>query len=513
MDSFSFLPAFLARKTRRPLGKRGAIGVAFAVGSTALLGMGALATEAGIWLTVRRNAQNAADAAAYAGATRLSLNGASAATAAAGQVVGLNGFTHNTATPSAVGDTRVLVEVGFVTPAAQPGGAVGNFVAPAPNGSSPNAVRVQVWQVQRIGFAQLISRTAPVAWGGAVAMIEDGGPACTLSIPPPNPPGNGNVAGQTEIGGSTSVQAPNCVIASNHRGRKSINIFGVSGSEVTVAGLRASGQCYNCNNVNAGGYTSGAPQTPDPYAYLRDTQMPTFTGGQCASPTYLNANGTTANNQGNAAIILLTAYRTSGDNIYTARNGTNHTISRTSNVATCNTNIDLKNGQTLVLQPGTYFFNDSSIDMRGGNIICDGCRAGQEGVTLVFTGSNPNKVGTLRIEGGNFELIAPGPGYAHPPHFEGVVIYQDSIAATQNNTNKGFKITGNPSSTVFGGIYVPNNAFEMYGTSGMNQTTAGNCVAVVAAHITFSGNSSANIDACEANGTKVARVRYVRLVQ
>lgn len=49
-------------------------------------------------------------------------------------------------------------------------------------------------------------------------------------------------------------------------------------------------------------------------------------------------------------------------------------------------------------------------------------------------------------------------------------------------------------------------------TTGMNQTTAGNCIAVVAAEITFSGNSGANIDACESNGTRVARTRYVRFV-
>ncbi len=49
-------------RTRQSVGgvlrsRRGAIAVALAVSLTALLGMAALASEAGNWLTVRRNAQ------------------------------------------------------------------------------------------------------------------------------------------------------------------------------------------------------------------------------------------------------------------------------------------------------------------------------------------------------------------------------------------------------------------------------------------------------------------------
>ncbi len=44
-------------------------------------------------------------------------------------------------------------------------------------------------------------------------------------------------------------------------------------------------------------------------------------------------------------------------------------------------------------------------------------------------------------------------------------------------------------------------------------TTDPSCIAVVAAEITFTGNSTANIDACASNGTAVAQVKYVRLVQ
>lgn len=47
-----------------PSRRRGAVAAVIAVGAVALLGMAALATEAGIWIMARRNSQNVADAAA-----------------------------------------------------------------------------------------------------------------------------------------------------------------------------------------------------------------------------------------------------------------------------------------------------------------------------------------------------------------------------------------------------------------------------------------------------------------
>lgn len=483
--------------------RRGSISVAFAVAATALLGMAALATEGGLWLTNRRNAQNAADAGAYAAIVSLSLRGATDAVTAGTQVATRNGFTTTTNFTSA-GDTRVTVQTGLWLN--------NSFTTPTPNGSSANAARVEIQQIQRIGLARMISTTVPIAWGGAIAVIESGGPACTLSIPPPSP--STQTRGQTEIGGSTTVNAPNCLIASNFLGSKSINIHGVSGSDVTVGGLRASGQCYGCGDVSAlGGYVSGAPVTPDPYASVNGWSMPSFNGSTCVAPVYLNAAGQSVN-RSQAVTIVPTAYRANGTNTYTA-NGTTYSVSRNTPVATCGNDVpSIGNGQTMRLQPGTYFFSNGNLDMTtGGTITCDGCSAGSAGVTLVFTGSSASNVGTLRITGGNFTLIAPGTGYGNPSVFDGIAIYRDDLGNTSNSPQDSMKITGNPNSTLFGGIYVPTGAFEMYGTSGMNQTTAGNCVAVVAASVTFSGNSAANIDACESNGTRVAHVQYVRFAQ
>lgn len=488
--------------------RRGAISVAFAIGSTALLGMGALATEAGIWLSSRRNAQNAADVAAYVGAVRLSLSGNTEATNAASQVVGRNGFT-DTGALTAAGDTRVTIDIGFVTPATSAGGAVGNFVTPAPSGSSANAVRVQIQQVQRIGLSQLINRTAPIAWGGAVAAIEVGGPACTLSIRPETVGGSSSpqINGQTNLEGNSTIRAPNCLMASNYPGRKSINIQG--STSVIAAGLRATGQCYNCEDATlAGGYVGGAPPLDDPYARLNDDNSnPLLRRNANSGNLVENFNRyapvrTMVNGRTEITLPVMTS-SSAGNPVATDVGG--------SGVLQIGTN------ETLVLTPGTYYFFETSIQMSTGSasIECRGCSRGGPGVTLVFTGNNANKIGGMDITGGQYTLIAPGTTYGTPSVYDGIVIYRDNFASTPNQNVFNFR--GNTgaatSNTLFGGIYSPTGGFSFEGTPSVNMTTDPSCIAVVAAEITFTGNSTANIDACSSNGTAVAQVKYVRLVQ
>lgn len=510
MGIISSLSARPSRRGRRGLGQRGAIGVGFAIGATALLGMGALATEAGIWLAVRRNAQGAADVAAYVGAVRLSTTDSAAAIAAATQTVNRNGF-FQTANFTGPNDTRITVEVGFVQPAQQTGGAVGAFQTPAPAGSGANAVRVQIHQIQRIGLAQLISRTPPIAWGGAVATIEVGGPACTLSVPPPNP--SQQVAGRTNIAGSTTVSAPNCLIASNFTGNKSINIQGSAVNSVTAAGLRAAGQCYNCQNVPstnlAGSYVSGAPRLPNPYARLDDnTQNPLLarSANGNLTTTFVRSAPTRTNVGGGRTEITLPVVTS-----LSAGNPVATEVTQGQGVLT------VGNNETLVLTPGTYYFYETSIAMSSSSAVieCRGCSRGGPGVTLVFTGNNASRIGGIDITGGTFTLIAPGPTQGTPGVYDGIVIYRDDYGATANQNvinirgNTGSR-TGN---TLFGGVYVPTGGFSFEGTPSVNMTSDPTCVAVVAAEITFTGNSSANIDSCESNGTAVAKVRYVRLVE
>jgi len=473
--------------------RRGSVGAAMAVGLTAVLGMGALATEAGVWLTVRRNAQNAADAGAYAGISTLALRGPNAPIAlsvdsVARDAVARNGFVSNE------GGTLVTVRTGFWNDSTR------SFVSPAPSGNSPNAVRVEVTQPRPTALARLISAATPVAWGGATAIIAQGGPACTLTIPPPNP--TSQVSGRTNIAGSTTFNAPDCLVVANATGRRAINIQNSAAARAaTIGGLRASGQCYNCGEVMGGqmpaGYSSNQAPTPNPFRHVDQAPMPSFNNQQCVNPTYLDAGGRPTNRNGAVGIQL-----------------TSHTNANMTPTATC-TDIAVGAGQTLTLTPGTYFFNNASLSQTGGRIVCSGCSVGGQGVTIVLTGSNPNNVGNLRITGGEFNLNAPGTGFGTIGAYDGLVLYRDDFGRVSNSANDAIKITGNPNSTIFGAIYAPTAHVELEGTGAMNQTPtpAGGCMAVVAGEITYSGNTAVNIAACDDNGTPVARIVYVRLVQ
>lgn len=487
-----------ATGTTGRIDRRGVVAVSFAIGATALLGMAALATEAGVWLTARRNAQNAADAAAVAGVYSMALRGTNATGSNSVNNVARDVATRNGFTDGAARST-VTVEIGRWS--------AGTFTTPTPAGSSPNAVRVNITQAQYTGLSRLISRATPVAWGGAVAAVLQGGPACTLTVPPPNP--NAQVAGRTNIAGSTTVNAPECLMVANATGRRSINIQNAASARAaTIGGLRASGQCYNCADVMGGnmpaGYTSGAAPTDNPYAYVDRAPMPTFTGGSCVAPTYLDASGrpTTRNNNQNPPVeVRLTSV-----------------TGNASPTATC-ADIAVGSGNNqiprLTLTPGTYYFNNASLSQTGGTIACSGCSIGGQGVTLVFTGSNANSVGNIRITGGEFDIRAPGAGFGSPAVYDGIAIYRDDLGRTSPSSTDSIKITGNPNSTLFGAIYAPTAHVEFEGTGAMNQTptAGGGCLAVVAGEITYSGNSAININACEANGTRVTRISYVSLVQ
>ena len=482
--------------------RSGAIGVAFAVGATTLLGMGALASEEGLWLRVRRNAQNAADAAAYAGALTLSRSGSSAVDGVATDVATRNGFTHNVANST-------------VTVAVETWGT----------NSTPNAVRVNIWQTQSTGLARLINTAQPVAWGGAVAVLQPGGNACTLSIPfqgrsnlPPQ------VDGSTYIGGSVDINAPNCIIASNLTGRKSIEIGGNNAAAwLDAAALRASGQCYRCADVPPnqipGGYASNAAETPNPYAALDDrttNPMPTFT---CQRPVYRNASGAIVNWRGN---------NPPNNNDWTTVSLPVNTTNANPAVAVCDMTVDIPGNnagtQSMNLAPGTYYFNRANLTASAASTItCSSCDVSRGlGVTMVFTDTITNNVanaspGYIRLTGGTFNLNAPGTGQGVPSVYDGVLIYRDPIGGPANAASSNIRIEGNASSTIFGGIYAPSSEVQISGSSLSNPPTgsgyATGCTAFVAGKITFTGNASIDIRACDLFGTKIARTFVVRLVQ
>ncbi len=94
--------------------RRGSIAITFAVSLIPLIGFAALGTEVGTWYVIKRHAQNAADASAYAGA--LTLAGGVQVSRSAGDVSNSNGFCDTCIPfPGALQSVRFVITSNSVT--------------------------------------------------------------------------------------------------------------------------------------------------------------------------------------------------------------------------------------------------------------------------------------------------------------------------------------------------------------------------------------------------------------
>jgi Flp pilus assembly protein TadG len=330
--------------------RRGVTAVAFGVTATIVVGFVALGTEGGTWYLTRREAQNAADPAAYAGAVRLSLaqyslgltlaSGQAQAIAASADDATRNGFTNGQA------NTAVTVN----TPPTS-----------GSNAGNTTAVEVIITRTPARLISRLFLAADPVIRTRAVAALEVNGKVCVLALK----------AGLTLQGNSTT--ATNCSLASNATSSSAINVNG--NPTVNVTSLISSGGCSGCSGLPAQTYQ---PPAKDPYTALNSTTYSKPTTCLATPPS----TGT-----GTYSIAVPTATQGFCSNL-----GLN------------------TNGYTWDFAPGTYLFWNSSLKVTGGNITCTGCTNGA-GVTFIFAGSNASQVGTVSVNTtGTVTLTAPGSG-------------------------------------------------------------------------------------------------------
>jgi Flp pilus assembly protein TadG len=340
---YKFLDGGL-RALRRPLrDRRGSVSLFFACGATVLFGCVALATEAGSWYLTRRNAQNAADAAATAAALALA-NGAAPAGGrlAAEDVAGRNGFR------GAAG-TTVSVNI---PPLA------------GPQAGDPAAVEVTIRRPQPLLLAGLVTETEPVVQVRSVARVMGLSQVCALAL-----------RGSISMGGNSFTSGQGCVLASNSRGTGAIQVTG--SAEVVADSLSASGTCVGCNQAGAvrlaRPYAEYQPPATNPYAALDNLTQPSFGSARCLTPPSKGGS--------------LVPYNPADPKAY------------------CGT-VSLNGNNTLTLSPGHYYIQDGSFDIQSGTVTCPTCTGGQ-GVTLVFIGSPATIGGPSINANAAVTLVAP----------------------------------------------------------------------------------------------------------
>jgi Flp pilus assembly protein TadG len=453
--------------------RRGATAIVFGLGATALFGLIGLATEGGSWYMEKRNGQNAADAAAIAGALALvSGSTGSAAVTGATSLATSNGYSSGTVNGTA---TSVVISYGTYS--------TGSFTA---NTGSPNAIKAVITRSPPRMFSKLFLGANPSISESAVAMVDPNNNACVLA----------KTAGLS-MAGSTQINLSNCSMASNETGPNSISF---TGNKATVSGgtLVSSGGCSNCGNSS--GYMLYQPPTTDPYLSIQSVTMPPIAASKTSCQNMPTISGT----------VTLTSS-------YTYEGGGKMFCTGKYNGTTFTGDLTLSSGPTLNLTPGTYIFYDASFTVNGGATLqCPTCTPGGAGVTIILTGDttgSKSNIGALSINGGaTVTLNAPATNSFNSA-FNGVLFYMDKNALpTNGNGNAPVSLNGNGNVHLTGGMYFPSVNVNYSGNvASSNAATA--CTEIIGYSVQFTGNSTMDITGCAANGTKVATTQSVRLVQ
>lgn len=234
--------------------RRGVTAVTFGISAAVILGLAGLGTEVGGWYAIEQHAQDAADAAASAGAIALAMgNGSTGAIASATDVASINGF-------SSGGSTTVTVN----TPPAS-----------GPNIGNTSAVEIIIAKTEVPLFSALFLSSGPVITTQAVAAAESAGTACALAL------GSGS---GLSMGGNSTTAAKGCTLASNATGSSSIYIYG--SAQVSAYTLDSVGGCSGCLGS---GVSLARPPSPyqlpttNPFAAADSVALPTF--GSCVQPS------------------------------------------------------------------------------------------------------------------------------------------------------------------------------------------------------------------------------------
>lgn len=414
-----------------------------------IMGFVGLATEGGLWYLGRRNTQNAADAAAVAGALAAAYN-ANATTAALNSAAS-NGFPNT-------GNTSVTV----------------NFTA----ATTTETAKVQVTVSQQMTpyISALFTPTPTTVGAIAAAQIKSTGSACVLST-----------SGDLTISGTSTS---GCAFASNSTSSTAINVTGVSTLSLTTA--TSVGGCCGSGSFTTSGKPSSPyhPATSNPYVAADALAFPTFDASLCDTiPAPAVYNGSNNLFRG-TNVILLVPYNPASPRAY------------------CE-NLSVTTAAPVLVPSGTYFFNNASLLMNGGSISCEvTCTSSRPfGSTFIFTGST-GTIGSVDYgtgscgASGSFSVIALKTN-TNFSALNGVLFYGRGVANARicaSNTG-GRQPLG-------GGIYFPKSLLTFSGTTGVTA-----CIVLVAETITLASSTNIASTSCRLLGTTLAQMQAVSFVQ
>ena len=432
--------------------RRGYVAVVVAIALPVLIGFAGLGVDTGLWYTMKRQNQSAADFAATSAAYEVIAGNTANLTAAATEAARQNGWVNNPSPPP--GLTPITVTY------------------PYNDANITSGVRVILQQRQNSVFAGIANVKIETR---AVAAARTLGPACITALAP------------TGIGisviGSANINTPNCTLVALSNAADAIFMQGGNNARITALTLVTAGQLTMTGNPVL--TLSQPAQFGAPPSELVNPYAPNGAGNCPGTPCLTHAFLTTG---------LATAPACTGSPL----------------IGNCVIagGMLIKN-QTVNLSPGTYWVTDGDLIIGPNGVLeCTACN-GSLGVTIIFTTKQANgTIGTLLMNANAKlnSLNAPNSGT-----FSGLFFVQDTVAGATYTAAGTMQGGPNANFTATGLIYFPHTNMVFQGTP----TLATNgCLVLVANTIILHGNPTLAAAGCTAAGLgSVPTIQTVALVE
>jgi hypothetical protein len=453
----------ISRRLRRS-DKRGQVLVLFAGGLVALLVIAALAFDAGMMLVERRDEQNAADAAALAGARHIIAN-PSEAEPAARQIALLNGYDHDAA------DENVYVHIPPIH------GAYAGF---------PGFIEVQIEATRPSIFGGIVGKASwPI---GAYAVATNSQnltfPFSMLSLDPTackaiHVSGSGVIEAYGNIqSNSNGSDCPGDPVSFSRTGGSTINVIAPDATCRAVGEIQDAGSGSMTCIQSPGSFALPDPlQNLDPPAKPALADPMQFVGPGTAPsepPRYCPGSISNAPDELSPALCRL------GN-----PSGTYSGLSWILYPGLYPGGLEVSANTTAYLMPGIYWIGGGGVDVGGGGSIFsiatetdatpNVADATWGGGVLIYNSSLPASAGgpfILNSSGATMKLKMLDAPTGDPNEiYDTMVIFQDralTTSVTLNGSSSGTELTGI--------IYVPEGQVKLNGNGGtllVDQVIAG----------------------------------------
>jgi Flp pilus assembly protein TadG len=468
--------------------QRGVTAVIIALTLPVLLAFGALSINSGLWFTIKRENQSAADAAAISAAYELMAGPTDAChadpnfvanrlTPAATQAVAAN--QHQRAGWSQGWDNTVTNTT--VTCPYKDGLLDTQFGA---GKYSAVSVTLQQDQSSLFAYAPLTSATIATKSVAAVKIFDT---ACLLAL---SPTGTG-----IGLNGTDNITMPNCSVVADSTSSSAISLNG--STNITADTVVTAGNISGISNLTL---TSPPPQTFAPN-YADPYQPPACNNYTPPLPCLTHS-------------FLITGPPALSTTLCTSKlSGSVRTWSgSTPGTGNCVfTGLQKIQGETWNLSPGTYWIKDGDLQLGpgGGNsdLECTSCNGGSLGVTIIFTTSvSGGTIGTINMASSSAHIIglnAPNSGT-----FAGLLFVQDTFGA--NPTTSGV-LGGGPGFDGGNGLlYFIHTDLEFHGNPALGSS---GCMILVANTVTLKGTSQLSSTGCTSAGLNTPAVKTVLLAE